>query len=68
MASIRFNIRVEDRTEITANEDEISMGVRIIPHVGKPKLMGQKDITDALIQQFGKRGYAKRLKMGIKVG
>lgn len=67
MTSIRFDIRVEDRTEITANGDEISMGMRIIPHVGKPKLVGEQDIRDALIQQFGKKGYAKRLKMGLKV-
>ena len=67
MTSIRFDIRVEDRTEITANGEEISMGMRVIPHVGKPKLLGQQDIVDAIIQQFGKKGYAKRLKMGYKV-
>ena len=67
MARIRFTVRVEDRTEITANKGELSMGMRIITHVGKPKLLGQQDIADALIQQFGKKGYAKRLKMGLKV-
>ena len=67
MASIRFDIRIEDRTEITANGDEISMGMRVIPHVGKPKLVGEQDIRDSLIQQFGKTGFAKRLKMGLKV-
>lgn len=67
MAKIRFDIRVEDRTEITANKGEISMGMRVIPHVGKPKLLGQQDIAEAVIQQFGKKGYAKRLKMGYKV-
>lgn len=66
-AKIHFTIRVEDRTEITANKGEISMGMRVIPHVGKPKLVGEQDIRDALIQQFGKKGFAKRLKMGYKV-
>lgn len=67
MAKIRFDIRVEDRTEITANKGEISMGMRVIPHVGKPKLVGEQDIVDALIQQFGKKGMAKKIKMGYKV-
>lgn len=67
MAKIRFDIRVEDKTEITANNGEISIGMRVIPHIGKPKLLGQQDIADAMIQQFGKKGYAKRLKMGYKV-
>ena len=67
MAKIRFDIRVEDRTEITANKGEISMGMRVIPHVGDARLVGKQDIVDALIQQFGKKGMAKRIKMGYKV-
>lgn len=67
MAKIRFTIHVEDKTEITANGGEISMGMSVLPLVGKPKLLGQQDIADAMIQQFGKKGYAKRLKMGYKV-
>lgn len=67
MAKIRFDIRVEDRTDITANGGEISMGMRVIPHVGKPKLIGKQDIADAMIQQFGKKIYGKRLKLGLKV-
>lgn len=67
MAYIHFDIHIEDKTEITANNGEISMGMRVIPHVGAPKLLGKQDIADALIQQFGKKGYAKRLKIGLKV-
>ena len=51
---IRFNVRVEDRTEITANKGEISMGMRVIPHIGKPQLIGNQDLVDAVIQAFGK--------------
>ena len=55
MAKIRFNVRVEDRTEITANKGEISMGMRVIPHIGKPQLIGKQDLVDAVIQAFGKK-------------
>lgn len=67
MASIRFKVRYEDKTEITANKGEISMGMRIITHVGKPQLVGKQDIADALIQQFGKKVGLKRLQMGYKL-
>lgn len=67
VAKIHFDVHVEDRTEITANKGEISMGMRIIPHIGKPKLQGAQDLRDAIIQQFGKKKYGKRLRMGIKV-
>lgn len=67
MAKIRFDIHIEDRTEITANKGELSMGMRVIPYVGKPKLVGKQDLADAFIQQFGKKIYGKRLKLGLKV-
>lgn len=67
VAKIHFDVHVEDRTEITANKGEISMGMRIIPHIGKPRLTETQDLADALIQQFGKKGYGKRLTMGFKV-
>lgn len=56
---IRFNVRVEDRTEITANKGEISMGMRVIPHIGKPQLIGKQDLVDAVTQAFGKKGLKK---------
>lgn len=56
---IRFNVRVEDRTEITANKGEISMGMRVIPHIGKPQLIEKQDLVDAVIQAFGKKGLKK---------
>ena len=59
VAKIRFNVRVEDRTEITANQGEISMGMRVIPHIGKPQLIGKHDLVDAVIQAFGKKGLKK---------
>ena len=59
VAKIRFNVRVEDRTEITANKGEISMGMRVIPHIGKPQLIGKLDLVDAVIQAFGKKGLKK---------
>ena len=59
MAKIRFNVRVEDRTEITANKGEISMGMRVIPHIGKPQLIEKQDLVDAVIQAFGKKGLKK---------
>lgn len=59
VAKIRFNVRVEDRTEITANKGEISMGMSVIPHIGKPQLIGKQDLVDAVIQAFGKKGLKK---------
>lgn len=61
MARLRFNIRVSDRTEITANPNEISMGMRVMAFVGEPVLIGEKDIVDAAIQQFGKKLGTKRV-------
>lgn len=61
---IRFNVRVEDRTEITANKGEISMGMRVIPHVGKPKITNEKEFKDAILQQLGTRKYIKRTGWG----
>lgn len=57
---MRFNIKVTERTEITANPNEISMGTRVIATVGEPKLLGTNTLQDAIIQQFGKKGYRKR--------
>ena len=59
VAKIRFKVRVEDRTEITANKGEISMGMRVIPHIGKPQLIEKQDLVDAVIQAFGKKGLKK---------
>ena len=59
---IRFKVRVEDRTEITANEGEISMGMRVIPHIGKPEIP-TKDIYDAIVQQFGLKKGKKRYRI-----
>lgn len=59
VAKIRFNVRVEDRTEITANKGEISIGMRVIPHIGKPQLIEKQDLVDAVIQAFGKKGLKK---------
>ena len=67
MASIRFKVRYEDKTEITANPEEISMGMRVITHIGKPVLKGKQDIADALIQEFGKKLGLKKLEMGYKL-
>ena len=66
-AKIHFNIRVEDRTEITANKGEISMGMRVIPHVGEPKLGALQDADQAILQQFGLKRGKKRLKLQVKV-
>ena len=65
--SVRFDVRVEDRTEITANEDEISMGMKVVTHIGRPKLINGQDMAQAMIQQFGKRAYGKKLKIGVKI-
>lgn len=59
VAKIRFSVHVEDRTEITATKGEISMGMRVIPHIGKPQLIGKQDLVDAVIQAFGKKGLKK---------
>ena len=67
MTSIRFKIRYEDKTEITANPDEISMGMRVVTHIGKPVLTDKQDMADALIQAFGKKAGLKRLQMGYKL-
>lgn len=67
VAKIHFNVHIEDKTKITANEGEISMSMRVIPHVGKPKLTGTQSFRDAILQQFGVHRYNKGRKYETKV-
>lgn len=66
MVRQRFTIRVEDRTELTADENEISMRMNVYAHVVKDFNLDDDKMRDAIIQQFGKRIYGKRLKIGLK--
>ena len=67
VAKIHFNIHVEDRTQITANKGEISMGMRIIPHVGSAKLGALQDLDQAILQQLGLKKGKQRLSLKVKV-
>lgn len=65
-AKIKFNIKVSERTEITANPEELSVGARIITSVGKPIITGTNTMRDAIIQQIGVHRWTKRNRLKME--